>query len=302
MAEEKQTQRKSGKTNRLGREFGALFSSASMTMENVETSVIRIKINDITPNSNQPRKNFDEEKLQELADSIRANGIIQPLIVQRDGNERIYTIVAGERRWRAARMAGLDEVPAIVRELSDKQVLQYALIENIQREDLNPIEEANALQELLQDHQMTQEELSEVIGRSRSAVANTMRLLNLPDDIQMLVVEGRISAGHGRALLALPAETMQRDLARRIEKEGLSVRETERKIRVLLQRKEKKEAESLHIDSAYLLSIKQVERDLTRVLGTRVRLQDTHGKGTILIKYNSNDDLQRILEQINATD
>ena len=137
-------------------------------------------------------------------------------------------------------MAGLDEAPAIVRELSDKQVLQYALIENIQREDLNPIEEANALQELLQDHQMTQEELSEVIGRSRSAVANTMRLLNLPDDIQMLVVEGRISAGHGRALLALPAETMQRDLARRIEKEGLSVRETERKIRVLLQRKEKK--------------------------------------------------------------
>ena len=134
MAEEKQTQRKSGKTNRLGRDFGALFSSARMTMENVETSVIRIKINDITPNSNQPRKNFDEEKLQELADSIRANGIIQPLIVQRDGNERIYTIVAGERRWRAARMAGLDEVPAIVRELSDKQVLQYALM-NIQRED-----------------------------------------------------------------------------------------------------------------------------------------------------------------------
>ncbi|MEA4890292.1 MAG: ParB/RepB/Spo0J family partition protein [Clostridiaceae bacterium] len=279
----------------LGKGLGALLQNVDPISDDVKGAIIDLKINDITPNADQPRKSFDQEKLNELANSIRENGIIQPIIVCRGVNG--YKIVAGERRWRAARMAGMTVVPSIIRELTDLQVLQHALIENIQRQDLNPMEEAFALDKLIKEHDMTQEKLASVVGCSRPAIANTLRLLNLPDDLQSLVMNEELTAGHARALLTLNGHNAQKKAAEMIRSKELSVRETEKLVKKLSQppKQEKKE------EPGYLLSVKDVEHRLTSKLGTKVHLKDRQGKGMIQINYYSNEDLDRLLEMIERT-
>jgi len=279
----------------LGKGLGALLQNTEPVSDEVKGAIVNLRLNDISPNAEQPRKSFDQDKLAELAASIKENGIIQPIIVCR-GNQG-YRIVAGERRWRAARLAGLTVVPAIIRELTDVQILQQALIENIQRQDLNPLEEASALERLLKDHQMTQEKLSAVVGRSRPAIANTLRLLQLPEDIQTLVRDELLTAGHARALLAVSGQIQQKKAAQLIIDKDLSVRETEKLVKRLnLPPKEAKKP-----DPAYTLSVKDVERRLAGRLGTRVKLKDRQGKGTIQIEYYSNDDLERLIELIDRS-
>ena len=274
----------------LGKGLGALIQNVDMVSDAIKGSIVELKLNDISPNADQPRKSFDQEKLEDLASSIRENGIIQPIIVCR--GQQGYKIVAGERRWRAARMAGLSVVPAIIRELTALQVLEHALIENIQRQDLNPLEEAYALEKLIKEHEMTQEKLAAVVGRSRPAIANTLRLLNLPEDIKKHLMNEELTAGHARALLALPEHDAQIKAVNLIISRGLSVRETERLVkRLATPPKPQKKPEP-----AYLLSIKEVEQRLAKSLGTRVRLKDKQGKGTIQIAYCSNEDLDRLLE------
>ena len=279
-------------TKGLGKGLGALLQNTEPVSEIIKGAIVDLKINDISPNAEQPRKSFDQEKLNELAGSIRENGIIQPIIVCR--GPAGYKIVAGERRWRAARMAGLSVIPAIIRELTDLQVLQHALIENIQRQDLNPLEEAFALEKLIKEHAMTQEKLASVVGRSRPAIANTLRLLNLPPDLQSLVMNEELSAGHARALLALTDGIVQKKAAATILSRELSVRDTEKLVKRLSQpAKPTKKPES-----GYVLSVKEVEHRLASKLGTKVHLRDKQGKGTIQIEYYSNEDLDRLLEMI----
>ncbi|MGI6090897.1 MAG: ParB/RepB/Spo0J family partition protein [Saccharofermentanales bacterium] len=282
----------------LGRGLNALLGTEtlSVTTGTGVEQVKKVKLNDLSPNQDQPRQTFDPERLQELADSIQKNGIVQPLLVIPARTGGGYTIVAGERRWRAARLAGLKEVPVIVRALDDKEVQRIALIENINREDLNQIEEAQALQRLLTEHAMTQEELAVDIGRSRSAIANTLRLLNLPEAIQDQVRTGSISAGHARALLALKTETEQVALSERIINEGLSVRETERAVQRALRPKTK----NIEPNEAQRLSIKTTELSISKALGTKVRFTYKGGRGSILIRYKNLDELQRLLELFGA--
>jgi ParB family chromosome partitioning protein len=276
----------------LGRGLGALLQNTDPASDEVKGAIVNLKINDISPNAEQPRKSFDQDKLSELAASIKENGIIQPIIVCR--GQQGYRIVAGERRWRAARQAGLAVVPAIIRELTAVQVLQQALIENIQRQDLNPLEEAAALDRLIKEHKMTQEKLATVVGRSRPAITNTLRLLNLPEDIQAMVRNEQLTAGHARALLAIGSVIQQKKAAQQIIARDMSVRETEKLVKKLNQ----PPRETKQPDPAYQLSVKEVERRLAGHLGTRVKLKDRQGKGTILIEYFSNDDLDRILDLI----
>ena len=278
----------------LGRGLGALLTNPEMINEEIKGSIVELKINDIAPNADQPRKQFDQNKLQELAASIRENGVIQPIIVCKA--EKGYKIVAGERRWRASRMAGLTVIPAIVRDLTNLQVLQHALIENIQRQDLNPLEEALALDKLITDHEMTQESLAKVVGRSRPAIANTLRLLNLPESIRHHLMNEELTAGHARALLALPEEDIQVKAANLIIGKSLNVRETEKLVKKLQQPARHVKT----IDEVYQLSVREVERELTSNLGTKVRLKDRNGKGSIVIDYFSNDDLNRILSLIKS--
>jgi len=278
----------------LGRGLGALLTNPEMINEEIKGSIVELKINDIAPNADQPRKQFDQDKLQELAASIRENGVIQPIIVCKA--EKGYKIVAGERRWRASRMAGLTVIPAIIRDLTNLQVLQHALIENIQRQDLNPLEEALALEKLITDHEMTQESLAKVVGRSRPAIANTLRLLNLPESIRHHLMNEELTAGHARALLALPEEDIQVKAAHLIIGKSLNVRETEKLVKKLQQPARQVKT----IDEAYQLSVREVERELTSNLGTKVRLKDRNGKGSIVIDYFSNDDLNRILSLLKS--
>jgi ParB family transcriptional regulator, chromosome partitioning protein len=281
----------SAATNKgLGRGLGALLPNVGPISEEIKGSIVELKINDISPNADQPRMAFDQAKLEDLANSIRENGVIQPIIVCR--SQPGYKIVAGERRWRASRMAGLTVIPAIIRELTDVQVLEQALIENIQRQDLNPLEEAYALDKLLKDHNLTQEKLSATIGRSRPAIANTLRLLNLPEDIKQYIMNEELTAGHARALLALPDYQTQKKAADLIRSKELSVRETERLVKKMASPPKPVKKP----DPAYSLSIKEVERRLTGALGTRVHLKDRQGKGTIQISYFSNEDLDRLLD------
>ncbi|MDI9500692.1 MAG: ParB/RepB/Spo0J family partition protein, partial [Bacillota bacterium] len=209
----------------LGKGLGALLG----TDEPENKGVIEVRINEIEPNTDQPRKTFDDEKLAALAESIKQHGIVQPLIVQQDGN--MYRIVAGERRWRAARLAGIDTVPVIVRDLSDRQVMEVALIENLQREDLNPVEEAEAYEKLISEFGMTQEEVASIVGKSRPAVTNAIRLLSLSDDIKTRLISGEISSGHARALLAIDDAKLQLKAMQEIIEKEMSVRETEKLIK-----------------------------------------------------------------------
>lgn len=259
-----------------------------------EKDSILIDINLVKSNEEQPRKTFDDEKILELAESIRSNGIIQPLVLKKVDNE--YIIVAGERRWRAAKSIGLKEVPAVVMNLTEKQILEISLIENIQREDLNSIEEALAYKRLINDFNLTQEELSKRIGKSRVTITNTLRLLNLSEDVQQYIIEGVISEGHGRALLGITDSKVQCELAQSVIDDKLSVRELEVLIRKLKTSPTRSKSKSSNEINPYY---KDVTYKLENYFGTKVNITNKNNKGKIEIEYYSEEDLQRILEIIN---
>lgn len=280
----------------LGKGLGALISSAGE--EKVDSGVIEVKINDIEPNTNQPRKYFDTEKLEQLAESIRKHGVVQPIIVRRENGT--YRIVAGERRWRAARLAGLTTIPVIEKDLSNKQIMEIALIENIQREDLNPIEEAEAYHRLLNEFNMTQEELSNSIGKSRSAIANTIRLLGLPDKVKEKLIEGRITSGHARALLAIDNRELQEKLCDEIIDKNLTVRQVEllvKKKLAELSGSENKRNKNEKINKEEYLKI---EENLQNIFGTKVKLINNNKKGKIMIEYYSEEELERLIELLGS--
>ena len=252
-----------------------------------------ISIHDVKPNANQPRKVFDEEKIAELAASIKENGIIQPLIVRKKGKG--YEIVAGERRWRASVKAELKEVPCIVRELDDEQNMLLAIVENMQREDLNPMEEAEGLNQMIAAYGLTQEQVSKSIGKSRPYIANSLRLLKLPEEIRDLISDGSLSAGHGRTLVSVPDEARQIEIARKILKDGLSVRETE-KLAAEKEEPGKKRRGRKPKDP----DVARVEADLKEVLGTRVSIKRTGRKGKIEIEFFSRDELERLIEMLES--
>ena len=256
-----------------------------------KNKVYNVNINFVMPNENQPRKFFDKIKLEELANSIKNNGIIQPILVTKVAKDK-YKIIAGERRWRAARLLGLKEVPILIRELTESEVLEQALIENIQRQDLNAIEEAEALTRLMDEHKLTQEEVSARVGKSRSSIANTLRLLSLPQSVQSLVIQDDLSAGHARALVAIKNEELQLSLAEEAINKDLSVRDIEKKIKMALTPPKEIDAQS----EAYRLSLQEIEDLLTKSLGTKVQLREKNNKGRIVISYYSADDRERILE------
>jgi ParB family chromosome partitioning protein len=250
-----------------------------------------MKISDIEPNREQPRKNFDKEALQELADSIKQFGIIQPIVVQR--KDDYYEIIAGERRWRAAKLAKLKEVPVIIKEYSDREVMEIALIENIQRKDLNPIEEALAYKSLIDEYSLKQEELANRVSKSRTAIANSMRLLKLTDSVQNMLINDEISMGHARALLTLEQEDLQIEAAKTIVSKGLSVRDTEKLVKSILNPKQVK----LPIPSAEAAIYDAIANKLREKMGTKVSINHKkNGKGKIEIEYYSQEELERLLE------
>lgn len=255
-----------------------------------------LRITEIEPNKGQPRKNFNEDALEELADSIKQFGLIQPLVVQkRDG---YYEIIAGERRWRAAKKAGLKEVPVIIRDYTDEEMMEIALIENLQREDLNPIEEAQAYKKLINDYKLKQDEIAEKVSKSRVAITNSMRLLKLSEKVQDMIVDEMISNGHGRALLALNDKKMQEELANRIFDEKLSVRETEQIVKALNNPKEKKNKEEYSDNFVY----EKIENEFKEIIGTNVSIKrKSQDKGKIEIDYYSTEDLERIIDLMKKT-
>lgn len=251
-----------------------------------------LKLNLIEPNSEQPRKNFDEESLQELADSIKQYGILQPLIVQKKGSH--YEIIAGERRWRAAKLAGITDVPVLIREYDKQQTMEIALIENVQRADLNPIEEAQAFQQLIQEFHLTQEEIANRVSKNRATITNSMRLLKLDSRVQDMLAEGKISSGHARALLGLEDRERQYQVAVKIVEEKLSVRDVEKLVKMMNRPpKEKKPEKGPDIDLIY----RQVEDKLKSIMGTKVVInQKDKNKGRIEIEYYSQEELERLIE------
>ncbi|MBB6716747.1 ParB/RepB/Spo0J family partition protein [Clostridium gasigenes] len=277
----------------LGKGLGALIPDELEPKEKKNNSEMFISINLIKSNENQPRKAFDDEKIAELAESIKHHGIVQPIILRKDKEN--YIIVAGERRWRAAKLLALKEVPAVVMDLTDKQVLEISLIENIQRENLNPIEEAIAYKRLLSEFSLTQEELSKRIGKSRVSITNTMRLMNLNESVQQYIIDSVISEGHGRVLLAISDNNLQYEIAQKVIDEKLSVRELETIVKYL--NKEKVDiVQPRELNNPYY---KDITNRLENYFGTKVNINSKNNKGKIQIEYYSEEDLQRILEIIN---
>lgn len=270
----------------LGRGLGALLSS-DQTVD-LGSEPTEVDIDAIAPGPMQPRTHFDEGSLEGLADSIRTHGIVQPLLVRRQGER--YELIAGERRWRAARLAGLAKVPIVVKDVPDRDLLEIALIENIQRENLNPIEEAQAYQRLIENVGLTQEALAARVGRDRSYITNYLRLLKLPDDLQKLVIEGRLSTGHARTILGLSQVDLQRKIARQVIDGALSVRATEHLVRKAVEGTPAKTA------SAVDPNIRAAETKLRRALGTQVRIVQLRGEGQgkVEISFYSNQDLDRL--------
>ena len=253
-----------------------------------------VRITKVEPDRNQPRKNFDEEKLQELADSIQSKGLIEPIIVQKQDDH--YEIIAGERRWRACKLAGLKEIPVIVKEYDNLERVEISLIENIQRENLNPIEEANAYRRLIDEFHLKQDELAERVSKNRSSIANTMRLLKLTDKVQSLVADGKLSMGHARALLALENAEQQENLADEIIEKNLSVRDVEKKIRSLLQKKEEKKTEK---DPSLVLIYQDIQNKMNAALGMKVAIKDKgNSRGSIEISYENQDDFEKLMDKI----
>lgn len=254
-----------------------------------------MKISDIEPNREQPRKNFDKEALEELADSIRQFGIIQPIVVQK--KDDYYEIIAGERRWRAAKLAKIKEVPVVIKEYTKQEVMEIALIENIQRKDLNPIEEALAYKSLIDEYHLKQDELAKRVSKSRAAIANSMRLLKLIDEVQNMLINDEISMGHARALLALDQEDLQLEAAKVIIEKGLSVRDTEKLVKSILNPKQAK----LPIPSSEEAVYESIATKLREKLGTKVSINNKKGgKGKIEIEYYSKEEFERILEMFDG--
>lgn len=274
----------------LGRGLDALLGDTSLQAQTGGS--VSLPIAQVEPGLNQPRKHFDEESLADLAQSIGQHGILQPLTVRRLASG-YYQIIAGERRWRAARMAGLEEVPAIIIEADDRKVMELGLIENLQREDLNPMEEAAGYRTLVQEYGLTQEEAAQRVSKSRPAVANAMRLLALPQEVQWLIEQGSLSAGHGRALLALPTAEAQIAAAEEIRTKGWSVRETEERVRQRLQEREASAPEKP--SSPLKLYFKEAERQLTAGLGRRVTITQGKKKGKIALEYYDQEDLEALM-------
>ena len=291
------------KNKGLGKGLGALLGAeaeietrrnpAKTTEKKADSGEILVKIRLIEPNRSQPRKNFDPEELETLAESIRQHGVIQPLIVQKEGDH--YQIVAGERRWRAARLAGLREVPVLVREYAEQAAAEVSLIENIERKDLNPVEEAQAFKKLIEDYHLTQEELSDRMSRSRTSITNSLRLLKLPEEVQKLLSEGKISQGHAKVLLGMENDEAETLLARRIAEEELSVRETEEAVRLWAKPRKPRTPHRFKNEAAY----RKTASDLTEKLGTKVRInRKSEHTGKIEIDYYSLDDLERVIAHI----
>ena len=292
-----------GKRNGLGKGLDSLIPNKTVKEEsasqqkvskekqekNVGSGEILVKINEVEPNREQPRKEFDEDSLMELADSIRQFGILQPLLVQK--KKDYYEIIAGERRWRAAKLAGIKDVPIIVKNYTDQEIVEISLIENIQRENLNPIEEAMAYKRLLEEFDLKQDEVAERVSKSRTAVTNSMRLLKLSERVQQMIVDDMISTGHARALLALDDEEQQYILANKIFDEKLSVRETEKLVKALKNPKVQKQEHMFVYDN--------LEEHLKNIIGTKVSVNPkANGKGKIEIEYYSEEELERIYDLI----
>jgi ParB family transcriptional regulator, chromosome partitioning protein len=292
-----------GGKRRLGRGLDGLLpgggAPAPTTSSPTPRGNLAVPIEELHPNRDQPRRHFDDEALEELAASIRAHGILEPILVRRRPQGG-YAIVAGERRWRAAQRAGLKEVPVFVRELSDTQAFEAALVENLQREDLNPVETARALSRLIDEHGHTQESVAQRVGKNRSTVTNALRLLKLPGEVLELLELGHLSEGHGRALLGAPDVAAMKRLAHTAVSKGLSVRETERRVRVTARGGEA-QGEASDAGAApqgKSANVKDLERRLSHALGTTVQVVDKQGKGHLEVRYASWDELDRLIKQL----
>lgn len=276
------------KRKALGKGLSALIQ----TPEKIGDNYLQCSIHEITPSSVQPRKDFNEQHLQELADSIKEKGIIEPLLVRRSGNG--YELIAGERRWRAAKLAGLKEVPVVVRDATDEESLELAIIENIQRADLNAMEEAEAYKNLMDRFGLSQDETAKRVGKERATVANYLRLLKLPPEVKEELKNGAISMGHAKVLLSLDGHATQREICRRIIQKELSVRETE-EIAKYYTKGDKKSSSSSQKKTAH---IKSLEDELRNIFGTKVLVKDKKGKGRVEVEFYSYEELERILEML----
>lgn len=284
----------------LGSGLEGMFGIDESVVEEKKENVSRetfLRLSEIEPNRTQPRRNFDEDALMELADSIKQYGIIQPIVVQKKGKR--YEIIAGERRWRAARKAGLLEVPVIIKEFAPEDIFAIALIENIQRQDLNPIEEAQAYKRLLQEHNLKQDELAEKVAKNRVTITNSMRLLKLDERVQQMLIDNMLTGGHARALLAIEDKEEQHTLALQVFDEKLSVRETESLVKKTLGKDEKKpETQKQGIDDSVIY--REIENRMKNILGTKVEIKKkANNKGKIEIEYYSMEELERLIDLIN---
>lgn len=284
----------------LGKGVGALFELDNLH-EEINEDIKKIKISEIMPNKEQPRKHFDPESMQQLADSIREHGVIQPIVVRPIDGKDGYQIIAGERRFRASQMAGLNEIPAIIKNIDDVTMMELALIENLQREDLNPIEEAQGYNALIENFGLTQENVAKRIGKSRSAITNTLRLLQLPEKVLDLVVKGYLSSGHARALIPLEEEETVITVAEKVVKEALNVRQVEKLVRLLNKNRDadsKNAMQSMNdIQNSYF---KEVEISLADELNRKVKVNfDSEGKGTIQLSFQNKEDLEEIVKIFN---
>ena len=286
----------------LGRGLNALINTGTDTeskenaKESNEYKEVFVNISLVEPNRNQPRKEFDKDALSELANSIKQYGILQPIIVQK--NEDMYEIIAGERRWRAAKEAGLTEVPVIIRDYDKQKIMEISIIENIQRENLNPIEEAMAYQSLMEEYGLKHEELAERVSKNRSTITNSMRLLKLSDNIQQMIIDGKISAGHAKVLLSVENTSEQEKIAQELISKSLSVRELEKLVKQYIKPRKKKKSKD---DTDYSLFYKEYEDRLKDILGTKVQINTKDkNKGRIEIDYYSAAELERIVELLNS--
>ncbi len=277
----------------LGKGLGALMGDAALQPE--LSGSLSLPISQVQPGLNQPRKRFEDGALQDLADSVRVHGIIQPLTVRRLSSG-YYQIIAGERRWRAAKLAGLTEVPAVVIEADEQKVMELGLIENLQREDLNPVEEAKGYEVLMNEHGLTQEEVAQRVGKSRPVVANAVRLLDLPDPVLQLLEEGKLSAGHARSLLPLTSGSQQREAAQRVVNEGLSVRQTEALVKSLLQDGQKSQERKGKPADPNRIYRDAAAKELTARFGRKVSIIHGAKRGSLSFEYYNDDDLNDLLD------
>jgi ParB family chromosome partitioning protein len=286
------------KRSGLGKGLGALLGEDALGVledvaaEGTPSALREVDLNSVRPNPNQPRKDFDEGALQELADSVKRNGILQPIVVREAGDG--FEIVAGERRWKAAGIAGLETVPVVVRSVSDDEILVLALVENLQRSDLNPIEAARGYRHLMEQGDLTQEALSQIVSKSRPAIANALRLLDLPDEIQDMVVAGKLSAGHARAILSVEGEESRRALAERVVAEGLSVRQTENLASVFSVTEEAPRPKRTPAPEAYKAAARRLRKDLN----TKVSVKTVRGRNKIEIEFTDEDELEALVRRI----